>query len=82
MPLMDQELLNRITVNDAVCNGKPVIRGLRITVQTILEFIMAGSSDDEILDQYPVLEKADLDACRAYAVRLSGNGFSLRNFAA
>jgi uncharacterized protein (DUF433 family) len=47
-----------------------------------LEFIMAGSSDDEILVQYSVLEKADLDACRAYAVRLSGNGFSIRNFAA
>lgn len=79
---MDQKLLKRITVDDGICNGKPVIRGLRITVQTVLEFIMAGSADDEILEQYPVLEKADLDACRAYAVQLSGNGFSLRNFAA
>ncbi|MBI1288421.1 MAG: DUF433 domain-containing protein [Flavobacteriales bacterium] len=79
---MSQEPLKRITVDDRICNGRPVIRGMRITVQTILEFMMAGTPDEDILDQYPVLEKADLDACRAYAIQLSGNGFSLRNFAA
>jgi uncharacterized protein (DUF433 family) len=36
------ELLKRITVDDRICNGKPVIRGMRITAQTVLEFLMAG----------------------------------------
>ena len=53
-------ILERITIDDEICNGKPIIRGLRITVQTILEFLLAGTSEEEILKQYPVLEKDDL----------------------
>jgi uncharacterized protein (DUF433 family) len=63
----NSELLNRITVDPEVCNGKPTIRGRRITVQTILEFLGAGESREEILRQYPSLEPADLDACVAFA---------------
>jgi uncharacterized protein (DUF433 family) len=57
-----ESLLNRITIDDAICNGKPTIRGYRITVQTILEFILAGTPEEEILNQYSILEKLDLDA--------------------
>ena len=62
-----RELLNRITIDPEVCNGKPTIRGKRITAQTILEFLSAGESREEILRQYPSLEPADLDACIAFA---------------
>lgn len=48
-------IANRITINDKICNGKPTIRGKRITVQTILEFISAGESQEEVLRQYPSL---------------------------
>lgn len=54
---------NRITIDSAICNGKPTIRGKRITVQTILEFLSAGESREEILRQYPSLEEEDIDAC-------------------
>lgn len=56
----------RITIDPSVCNGKPTIRGKRITVQTILEFLSAGESREEILRQYPSLENEDIDACRAF----------------
>ena len=79
---MRKDLQDRITVDDAVCNGKPLIRGLRITVQTILEFLLAGTPEEEILHQYPMLEKEDLEACRQFAVDLTGNSYSLRNLAA
>jgi uncharacterized protein (DUF433 family) len=49
-------LLNRITIVEGVCNGKPTIRGMRITAQTILEFILAGDTDEDILESYPFLE--------------------------
>lgn len=60
-------LADRITIDPDLCNGKPTIRGLRITVQTILEFLGAGESENEILKQYPSLEKDDLTACIKFA---------------
>jgi uncharacterized protein (DUF433 family) len=80
--VMGNQLLERITVDDGICNGKPVIRGMRITVQTILEFLLAGTTEEELLYQYPVLEKEDLEACRQFAVGLAGNGYTIRNMAA
>lgn len=72
------ELLRRIIVDDRICNGKPVIRGTRITVQTLLEFVFAGSPADEVLKQYPMLVPEDLDACRQFARSLMGGMVSLR----
>ena len=60
----------RITIIPDVCNGKPTIRGLRITAQTILEFLGEGDSPEEILSQYPSLEMADILACIQAAARL------------
>ena len=48
---------NRITIVPAVCNGKPTIRGMRITVQTVLEYLSAGESQEEILRQFPCLSQ-------------------------
>ena len=68
---------DRITIDDSVCGGKPTIRGKRITVQTILEFLSAGDSKEEILKQYPTLEKEDVDACLKFAATLLKSNFSL-----
>jgi len=57
----------RISINPDVCNGKPVVRGTRITVQTILEFLAAGDSPEELLEEYPALAKEDIHACLNYA---------------
>lgn len=59
--------LDRIVTDEAICNGKPVIRGYRITVQTILEYLTAGESEENILEAYPFLEEADIKACIQYA---------------
>ena len=74
-------LTDRITVDNNVCNGKPTIRGKRITVQTILEFLSAGDSREEILKQYPTLESEDIDACLRFAADLMGHQFSIRSIA-
>lgn len=76
------ELLNRITIDDRICNGKPIIRGMRITAQTVLEFLMAGTTEEEVLKQYPMLEREDLEACRQFALSLMGNSFTLKKVAA
>lgn len=67
----------RITVDPEICGGKPVIRGKRITVQTILEFMAAGDSIETILDQYPTLEKEDIFACLSFASSLMRNNFAI-----
>lgn len=55
-----------ITIDSDLCNGKPTIRGQRITVQTILEFLSAGESNEEILKQYPTLTQEDIKTCLAF----------------
>ncbi len=71
----------RITVDNNVCNGKPTIRGKRITVQTILEFLSAGDSKEEILKQYPTLVPEDIDACLRFAADLMGHQYSIKAIA-
>lgn len=63
------DLLNRITLDPEICNGKPTIRGLRISVKTILEYLAAGESMENILTAYPILEKEDLLAAMQYCGR-------------
>ncbi len=64
-------LLKRITVNPAICHGKPCIRGLRYPVEVILELLSSGMTNDEILADYEDLEYADIMAALAFASRLS-----------
>lgn len=63
--------MERIEINPAVCIGKPVIRNTRITVQTILSYLSAGDSLEEVLVSHPRLERDGVLACLAYAPRLS-----------
>jgi uncharacterized protein (DUF433 family) len=58
--------LNRITIASTICNGKPTIRGLRITVQTVLGYLSAGESHEDILHQFQMLEPEDINACLAF----------------
>jgi len=59
--------ISRITHNPAVMGGKPCIRGLRVTVGTIMGLLASGLSRDRILQAYPYLEPEDIDAVLAYA---------------
>ena len=68
----------RIAVNADVCNGKPVIRGTRVTLETVLGYLGAGDSAEDILAQYPQLELADISACLDFASRLMGHGFNIK----
>jgi uncharacterized protein (DUF433 family) len=56
-------LNNRISIDPDICSGKPTIRGKRITVQTVLEFLSAGESQENILKQYPSLTSDDITSC-------------------
>jgi uncharacterized protein (DUF433 family) len=67
----------RITVNPDVCNGRPVVRGTRITAQTVLEFLAAGDSVEEVLEEYPSLKHEDVRACLDYASKLLANHYSV-----
>jgi len=62
-----ENLLQRITFDQRVLHGKPLIRGLRISVEMILELLAKGSTRQEILEDYPVLEPQDIQAALAYA---------------
>lgn len=68
--------LSRITVVPGQRSGQPCIRGLRVTVWDVLDMLASGMSEQEILDDYPYLEKADFPAVYAYASK-SGRGRSL-----
>ena len=60
-------LAERITINPEICHGKPTIRGLRYTVETILELLSSGMAIDEILADYEDLEREDILTALNYA---------------
>jgi len=66
-----EELLSRIVIDPNICFGKPTIRGHRIWVSLILDLLASGMTTDEILGDYPGLEKADVLACIAYGAEMS-----------
>lgn len=80
-PIKFTYLDGRITIDPDLCNGRPTIRGKRITVQTIMEFLGAGDNEDEILNQYPSLEKADIQACLLFAGQLMNHKYTLQEIA-
>jgi uncharacterized protein (DUF433 family) len=64
-------LADRITIDPEICHGKPTIRGLRYPVETILELLSSGMSNEEILADYEDLEREDIFAALDFARRLS-----------
>jgi uncharacterized protein (DUF433 family) len=62
-------LIDRITLEPGKCGGRPCIRGLRIRVKDVLALLAAGASHQEILDDYPDLEEADILAALSFAAQ-------------
>ena len=60
-------LLERITARPDVFGGKPIVRDMRISVETMLSLLAQGVSQEQLLDDYPELEREDIVACTAYA---------------
>jgi uncharacterized protein (DUF433 family) len=69
----DRELLSRITSNPEIFGGKPIIRGMRISVELILSLLAQGETVEGILVDYPSLTRTDIQACLAYARAVIAN---------
>ena len=65
--MTDERLLQRITYNPEIFAGKPIIRGMRVSVELVLSLLAQGETVEAILDDYPDLERDDIRACLAYA---------------
>ena len=72
---------SRIQIHPDICNGRPVIQGTRITVQTILEFLGAGDSIEDLLEAYPTLSREDVLAALRYSSRLMANHYRIEHVA-
>ena len=71
MAMTREELLSRISIDPAVCFGKPCIKGHRLWVSLILDFLAAGATIEELLEDYPGIEDADIRACIAYGAEMA-----------
>lgn len=67
---MEKLELNRITLNPNICFGKPTIRNMRYPVEMILDLLSAGMSTEDLLEDYPDLEREDIAACLQFASKL------------
>ena len=67
---MNEQLEQRISIDPQVMTGKPVIRGTRIPVELIVRMLAQGISEDDILQEYPRLERKDIRASLAYAAQV------------
>jgi uncharacterized protein (DUF433 family) len=65
----EDALLSRITIDPDICHGKPAIRHLRYPVECMLEYLAAGDSFEDLLEEFPDLERDDLRACLDFAAR-------------
>ena len=68
---------DRITLDPDICNGKPTLRGTRITVESVLDYLAAGDTAEEILTEFPSLEAADIQAALAFASQLMGRSYRM-----
>jgi uncharacterized protein (DUF433 family) len=68
--MSNENLLSRITVDPGICHGKPCVRGLRYPVETILEYLAGGDTADDLLAEFPDLEREDILACHEYSRQL------------
>jgi uncharacterized protein (DUF433 family) len=71
----------RVVLNSDICNGKPIIAGTRISVQSLLEFLAAGDSINDVLEEYPDLTLKDVQACIEYASKLMVNHYEVEKLA-
>jgi len=66
-----EALINRITINQEICHGKPTIRNMRYPVELILDLLSSGMTSSEIIEDYPALVEDDIKACLTFASRLT-----------
>lgn len=74
-------MANRIDIHPDICNGRPIISGTRIPIQTILEFLGAGDSIEDVLEEYPSLKEEDIYACIQFAAKLMANHYQVQGIA-
>ncbi len=65
------ELLKRISINPQVCHGQPCVKGTRVPVWIVVQFLANGDSAEDVLAAYPALEREDVQACLVYAAELT-----------
>ncbi len=70
--------MRKITIHPDICGGRPTLDGTRITAQTVLEFLSAGDSIEDVLDEYPSLTREDVLGCLAYSAKLLKHHFSVQ----
>lgn len=66
-----EDLISRITLNPAICHGKPTIRNMRYPVEMVLDLLSSGMTSQEIIEDYPAIEEQDIKACLVFASRLT-----------
>ncbi len=71
-------LWDEIEIHPDVCNGRPVLRGTRIAVQSVLQMLAAGDSLEDVLEAFPALGRDQVLACMDLAARLMANQYSLQ----
>jgi uncharacterized protein (DUF433 family) len=72
---------DRIVIHPDICNGQPVVKGTRITAQTVLEFLGAGDSIEEVLEEFPSLQREDVLECIRFSSELMRHHFTWREVA-
>ena len=68
--MSNENLLVRITVDPEICHGKPCVRGLRYPIETILEYLAGGDSVEDLLSEFPDLQRDDIRACHEYSRKI------------
>jgi uncharacterized protein (DUF433 family) len=74
-------IFDLITIDDEICNGRPTIRGTRISVQSVLDFLSAGDTTEDILREFPSLKADDIKACIKFAADLMSRNYSIKTVA-
>ncbi len=80
LKIIAMNIINRITINQNIMHGKPTIRGMRWTVEIILDMLSSGMSINEIIEDHPELEREDILACLTFA-KMQLSGHSIENVA-
>jgi uncharacterized protein (DUF433 family) len=75
---MNYQLYKNITTNPEIYGGKPIIRGMRITVQTIIGHLLAGDSEDDMLESFLYLKREDMESCKEFTSLLLDNSVTLK----
>jgi uncharacterized protein (DUF433 family) len=73
--------MRQVTIDPDICNGQPVFAGTRITAQSVVDFLAAGDSVDDILVAYPALDRDDVRDALRFSSRLLGHHFVVRDVA-